>query len=93
MSPLKKHGKINNASYRLLSPWAWSQGLLPRITAGIVDRRWSFWAPYARPRANKWRQVHHREPETPEKLRFWLSHGARYVLRKGMESQMISARD
>ena len=43
-------------------------------------------------RASKWRQMQYREPKTPDRPHLSPSHGAQHVLRKCIESQVISAR-
>jgi len=82
MSPLKKPGGISNASRQA------SQPVLQvdlRIGYGVSAR-------HTRACASKWRQMRHRERETRKKPCFSLFRGVRYVLRKCVESQMISAR-
>jgi hypothetical protein len=83
MSPLKKPGGISDAS---------RQTSLPVLQ---VDLRigYGVFARHTRAYASKWRQMCYRERETHKKPCFSLFHGVRYVLRKCMESQTISARN
>ena len=80
---LRRHGRISDASQQASRP-VLQMDL--RIGYGVFAR-------HTRACANKWRQMRYRERETRKKPCLSLLHGVRYVLRKCIESQMISARN
>lgn|GEM_PF-6365840 len=80
---LRRHGRISDASQQASRP-VLQMDL--RIGYGVFAR-------HTRACANKWRQMRQGERKTRKKPCLSLLHGVRYVLRKRIESQMISARN